>query len=56
MQVQHFQCTVTLAEMKRHKEGALKGFALLHMSRLSVMPLTKAHFDFICNQARSESG
>ncbi len=55
-QVQRFLCTVTLAEMKRHKEGALRGLALLNISRLSVMPLTKEHFDFICNQASSESG
>eukprot|EP00208_Stichococcus_sp_RCC1054_P001183 CAMPEP_0206145450 /NCGR_PEP_ID=MMETSP1473-20131121/27392_1 /ASSEMBLY_ACC=CAM_ASM_001109 /TAXON_ID=1461547 /ORGANISM="Stichococcus sp, Strain RCC1054" /LENGTH=285 /DNA_ID=CAMNT_0053541673 /DNA_START=179 /DNA_END=1036 /DNA_ORIENTATION=+ len=53
--VRQFRRVVSLAEMKRHKEDALKGLALLHISRLSVMPITKQHFDFICDLEDSES-
>lgn len=55
VQVRQFRRVVSLAEMKRHKEDALKGLALLHISRLSVMPITKQHFDFICDLEDSES-
>jgi len=39
---------ITLAELREHADGKLKGFALLKRgNRLSVLPVSKAHWDFI---------
>jgi predicted RNA-binding protein with PUA-like domain len=39
---------ITLAELKQHANGALKGLILLNRgNRLSVMPMSEAHFAFI---------
>jgi predicted RNA-binding protein with PUA-like domain len=41
-----FKKTVTLVQMKQ--EELLQSMGLLRQPRLSVMPVTKDHFDYIC--------
>lgn len=44
--------TITLAELREHEERALKGLALLKRgNRLSVMPVSAAHWKFILHLA-----
>ena len=38
---------ITLEELKSHKDGALKGMPLFTMSRLSVQPVQRTHWEFI---------
>ncbi|EIE19949.1 DUF55-domain-containing protein [Coccomyxa subellipsoidea C-169] len=38
---------ISLQELKRHSEGALKGMALLTKGRLSVQPVTRQQWDFV---------
>jgi predicted RNA-binding protein with PUA-like domain len=43
---------ITLATLRNHSAGALKGLALLRRgNRLSVMPVSAAHWKFILNLA-----
>lgn len=45
---QKFDRVVTLRELKSHSNGRLKGFRLLARgNRLSVMPVSKRHWDFV---------
>eukprot|EP00928_Gymnodinium_smaydae_P065288 TRINITY_DN48456_c0_g1_i1.p2 TRINITY_DN48456_c0_g1~~TRINITY_DN48456_c0_g1_i1.p2 ORF type:complete len:176 (-),score=47.82 TRINITY_DN48456_c0_g1_i1:188-715(-) len=44
---QRFRRLVSLAELKKHASGALKGLALFAQGRLSVQPLSAEQFDFI---------
>ena len=38
---------ISLDALKQHRDGALAGMALFKMSRLSVQPVSRPHFDFI---------
>jgi predicted RNA-binding protein with PUA-like domain len=47
-----FRNTVTLATLREHADGALKGLALLKRgNRLSVTPVSSAHWKFILELA-----
>ena len=47
-----FRSTITLATLREHETRALKGLALLKRgNRLSVMPVSAAHWKFILNLA-----
>jgi predicted RNA-binding protein with PUA-like domain len=46
--VRHLARTISLAELKRHAEGALDGFPLVRKgNRLSIMPVTADQWRFI---------
>ncbi len=45
---------VTLAQMKA--DPALKGFALLRLSRLSVAPVSEEHWRHVCKLAGTKAG
>jgi predicted RNA-binding protein with PUA-like domain len=48
-----FRGSVALATLREHDKGALKGLALLKRgNRLSVMPVSAAHWKFIVDLAR----
>lgn len=48
-----FRRTITLATLREHEQSALKGLALLKRgNRLSVTPVSAAHWKFIVDLAR----
>jgi predicted RNA-binding protein with PUA-like domain len=48
-----FRGSVALVTLREHDTGALKGLALLKRgNRLSVMPVSAAHWKFIVDLAR----
>jgi predicted RNA-binding protein with PUA-like domain len=48
-----FDRVITLSELKEHSDLELKGFALLRRgNRLSVMPVSKPHWNFILTLLR----
>ena len=48
-----FRNTVTLAALREHEEGALRGLALLKRgNRLSITPVSAAHWQFIVELAK----
>jgi predicted RNA-binding protein with PUA-like domain len=48
-----FRNTVTLATLREHEQGALRGLALLKRgNRLSITPVSAAHWQFIVELAK----
>jgi predicted RNA-binding protein with PUA-like domain len=48
-----FRRTITLATLREHEQRALQGLALLQRgNRLSITPVSAAHWEFICDLAR----
>ena len=52
--VETFPRFVPLDELRGHAQGALEGMVLLANSRLSVQPVTRKEFNFVCKLARGE--
>jgi predicted RNA-binding protein with PUA-like domain len=53
--VRRLKRDVTLEELKAHADGALEGMFLLRIPRLSVQPVSKAHWDFILHLSEEEA-
>ena len=45
---------VTLEALKQHRDGALAGMALFKAPRLSVQPVSEAHWTFVCEAMRQQ--
>lgn len=54
--VRRLKREVTLEELKAHASGALEGMLLLKIPRLSVQPVSKAHWEFILELSEQEPG
>jgi predicted RNA-binding protein with PUA-like domain len=54
--VRHLARTISLAELKRHADGALDGFPLVRKgNRLSIMPVTADQWEFILDLEHIEA-
>ena len=52
--VEKFPHLVALDVLKSHKDGKLQGLQILRIGRLSICPVERAHWDFICAIGRGD--